>query len=170
MGTMPNFDASTAEVLVFTFKDGLLSPMAHDLKIRVHRFTVEVEGDAVTGTFEADSLKVEGVRKDGVDAQSMMPEVAFSEIEKNINTDVLTTWRHPRIRFKSTLVTETTVEGLLTLCSVSKQITGRRADDATHRVATFDIDQRDFGIRPYTAMLGTLKVKPQVTVQVRIPR
>jgi polyisoprenoid-binding protein YceI len=167
---MLNFDASTAEVLVFTFKDGLLSPMAHDLKIRVHRFTVEVEGDAISATFEADSLKVESVRKDGADAHSLMPDAAFTEIEKNIKGDVLNAWRHPRIRFKSTALTETTVEGTLTLCSVSKPITGRRADDATHHIATFEIDQRDFGIRPYTAMLGTLKVKPLVTVTVRIPR
>ena len=29
------------------------------------------------------------------------------------------------------------------------------------------IDQRDFGIKPYSAMFGTLKVKPEVVVTVR---
>jgi hypothetical protein len=33
-------------------------------------------------------------------------------------------------------------------------------------VAEFRIDQRDFGIKPYSAMLGTLKIKPEVVVRV----
>src|SRR4051812_4209200 len=35
-------DPASAECLVYTFKEGLLSAVAHDLKIRVERFEIEV--------------------------------------------------------------------------------------------------------------------------------
>ena len=35
---MPHYDATTAECLVLTYKEGLLSAVAHDLEIRVARF------------------------------------------------------------------------------------------------------------------------------------
>ena len=38
---VPHFDASSAECLVLTYKEGLLSAVAHDLRIRVTRFDVE---------------------------------------------------------------------------------------------------------------------------------
>jgi hypothetical protein len=31
------------------------------------------------------------------------------------------------------------------------------------------IDQRDFGITPFSAMMGTLKVQPHVDIEVRVP-
>ena len=166
---MPHLDASNAEVLVYTFKDGLLSAVAHDLKIRVEQLDIEVDGDEISATFNADSLKVVCVRKDGADAQSLLPDMAFAEIEKNMHTEVLKAWQHPRVKFKSTSLSDDEVQGTLTLCGVAKPVAGKRADDATHHVANFRSDQRDFGIRPYTAMLVTLKVNPLVKVRARIP-
>ena len=32
---MPKYDENQAECLIYTFKDGLLSKVAHDLKIKV---------------------------------------------------------------------------------------------------------------------------------------
>ena len=57
---MARHDASTAEVLVFTFKEGLLSPLAHDLKLRVTRFSLEVAetSDSVAAEFDPRSLVV----------------------------------------------------------------------------------------------------------------
>ena len=55
---MPRYDASSAKVLVFTFKEGLLSAAAHDLKLEVTKFTVDVEGTSVRAEFDATSLRV----------------------------------------------------------------------------------------------------------------
>jgi len=44
-----NLDASTAECLVFTEKEGLLSGVAHDLKLRVERFRLRIDDDSVDG-------------------------------------------------------------------------------------------------------------------------
>jgi polyisoprenoid-binding protein YceI len=164
------YDASTAQVFIYTFKEGVLSPMAHDLKLTLGRFEIDAEGEVVTATFDATTIKVVTPRKDGRDNPGVLPQLLYGEIEKNAKNDVLETGKHPSVKFRSTLITETDVRGELTLHGKTVAVTGARKDDAAHRVATFRFDQRDFGIKPYSAMLGTLKIKPEVTVEVRLPK
>lgn len=166
---MPRYDASTAEVLVFTFKEGLLSAVAHDLKLRVTSFTVDVDGDRVTADLDAGSLRVVAPMKDGQENPGALPAMMYAEIEKNLVREVLHAAKHPRIRFEATAVTDAEVRGRLTLHGQTKELTCRRRDEGGRRVAEVTFDQRDFGVTPYSAMLGTLKVKPQVTVRASLP-
>jgi polyisoprenoid-binding protein YceI len=163
---MAHLDPSTAEVLVFTFKDGFLSAMAHDLKLRVTRFGIDVEGDRVRAEFDPSSLRVVNAMKDGRDDAGALPGFAHREIEKNIVDDVLEARRYPEIRFEATAITDAQVAGRLTLHGRTKEVIGTRKDAGGKKVAEFRIDQRDFGIKPYSAMLGTLKIKPEVVVRV----
>jgi polyisoprenoid-binding protein YceI len=153
-----------AEAFVYTFKEGILSAVAHDLKIRVERLELDGEDTKVTAWFDASSLRVVTTRKDGADSAGLLPTVMYGEIEKNIRNDVLKSDRFPRITFESTEVTPTEVRGRLTLCGVTRDIRcARQGDRVEHR-----LDVRDFGVKPYTAMLGTLKVKPEVVVEIRL--
>ena len=167
---MSHYDASTAQIFVYTFKEGMLSALAHDLKLKVGRFELDTEGGAVTATFDATTLAVACPRKDGQDNPGGLPQLTYGEIEKNARNDVLEVSRYPSIRFRSTAVTDTEVEGELTLHGNTRAVHGVRKDDAQSRVAEFRFDQRDFGIKPYSAMFGTLKIKPEVVVEVRLPR
>ncbi|MEZ4248058.1 MAG: hypothetical protein R3B99_07445 [Polyangiales bacterium] len=47
---MSTFDATRAECSVFTYKDGLLSKIAHDLRVKVERFEVKVDGAERNGS------------------------------------------------------------------------------------------------------------------------
>ncbi|HEX8950991.1 MAG TPA: hypothetical protein VF945_04050, partial [Polyangia bacterium] len=91
-------DASTAECLVYTFREGLLSAVGHDLCLRVERFTVEVTGDPsapeILGRFDAASLRVTGDVAPG-DAR---------KIEQHAADDVLAARRFPTIELRSTRV------------------------------------------------------------------
>jgi polyisoprenoid-binding protein YceI len=147
---------------VFTFKDGLLSPLAHDLKIRVEKVELELQANSVRAVFDASSLRVAEAGN--------LPRNFYSDIERNIRDDVLKAKRFPSIRFESTEVNEHEVVGKLTLCEVTREIRCARKDDATHHAVEARLDQRDFSIKPYTAMLGTLKVKPEVIVTVRVAK
>lgn len=162
---MARYDASSAEILVFTFKEGLLSAVAHDLKLKATKFTLEVEGDTAKLELDAASLKVVSPLKDGRDNPSAIPQLLWSEIEKNMNGEVLESKRHPRIEFVTTRVTQTEVEGRLTLHGQTHEVVGTRSG----RSAEFRFAQRRFGIKPFSAMLGTLKVKDEVRVRVTIP-
>lgn len=165
---MARFDASTAEVLVFTFKEGLLSAVAHDLKLRVGRFTIEEDGGRLTGTFDVASLQVVCAVKQGADDPAALSSANRAEIEKTIVHEVLDARRHPQVRYEASQVSAQRVEGQLTLRGVTRPLPGVRRDEGGRRVAEFELDQRDFGIKPYSAMLGALKLKPEVQVRVSL--
>lgn len=46
--TPERFDAGSADRLVFTGRAGLLSAIAHDLKLRVGRFEIKVGADSAS--------------------------------------------------------------------------------------------------------------------------
>lgn len=163
---MPRYDASQAEVLVFTFKEGLLSAMAHDLKLRATVLELDATDTQVTVKVDASSLRVVSPMKDGAEHAGALPKALYGEIEKNAAADVLDAKRHPTITFESTAITDTQVTGKLTLHGVTRELSGKRT---AKNAASFTFDQRDFGIKPYSAMLGTLKVKPEVVVKVTLP-
>jgi len=168
---MAHHDASTAEVLVFTFKEGLLSAVAHDLKLRATRFTLELTDDRALLELEAGSLGVQTAMQHGVEAPAALPAFAKAEIEKNLGSDeVLAVKRYPTVKFESTRITDTEVEGALTLHGVTTSVRGARRDQAHTWVAEFRIDQRDFAMKPYSAMLGTLRLRPEVVVRVSAPK
>lgn len=162
---MARYDSSSAEILVFTFKEGLLSAVAHDLKLKATKFTLEVEGDSAKLELEAGSLRVVSAMKDGVAQPSAIPFSKFAEVEKNAFSDVLEVKRYPLISFTTTIVTDTAVVGKLTLHGQTHEVRGRRSG----QTAEFQLDQRTFGIKPFSAMLGALKVKPELTVKVKLP-
>lgn len=172
----PRFDQDSADVLVFTFKEGLLSAVAHDLKIRVTRFSIDVDPatNAITATFDPASLKVVCAMKSGQEAHGALSESDRRKIEGNIRDDVLQSKRYPEIRFASTGVEESDgtgyrVRGQLTLHGRTRDVAFESRSDGEGQVAEVRIHQPDFGIEPYSAMLGTLKIKPDVLVRVALP-
>jgi len=162
---MPTYDASNAECRVFTYKEGLLSAVAHDLEIDVARFEVQVADDAsITASFDPTSLRVVDPIVGGRRSPDALGAKDRAKIEANIRSTVLHPERHPTIRFESTEVTETSIRGRLELHGRSRPITLRRSGDE----AEVTLDQADFGIKPFTAMLGTMKIKPEVRVRLRL--
>ena len=172
---MASFDAGNAECFVFTYKEGMLSALAHDLKHRVTAFSVNVDGGsrAIEATFDASSLVVESVMKDGVPTSSILKESHRAEIQRNVVKDVLHAKRYPEIRFRSTRVEPAengyTIVGLLSLHGVDREIEAHARRQGGRLVAEVEICQPDFGIKPYRAMMGTLKIKPILKVFLSVP-
>lgn len=161
---MARYDATNAKVFVFTFKDGLLSAMAHDLKLELTRFTIDLDETSARGEFDMSSIKVITPMKEGAEHPSLLPTALYGEIEKNARNDVLNAKKYPQVPFVSTVVNATEVIGQLTLAGTLRTVRGTR----TGTTAEFKLDVRDFGIKPFSAMLGALKVKPEVVVKVEL--
>jgi hypothetical protein len=170
---MPTFDAKNAQCHVFTEKEGLLSAMAHDLQIAVTEFTVNADEKSISATFNSSSFKVMNAMKDG------QPTTALSdkdkkEIEGNIVKDVLGAGKNPEIKFVSTSVSKNgesaTIAGNLTLNGTTKAIQVAAKVQGGSFVAEVPIHQPDFGIKPYSAMMGTLKIKPALKVRITLPK
>jgi hypothetical protein len=168
------YEAGQAECWIFTFKEGLLSAVAHDLKLRVTKLAVVVDGESgVEATFDAGSLVVATPREDGRDAPGLLSGPDKRTIEGNIRADVLEAHDFPEIRFASTRVARENegwrVEGKLTLHGRTRSIAFTTRAEGGKQVAEITLHQPDFGIRPYRAMLGTLRIAPDVRVRVEVP-
>jgi polyisoprenoid-binding protein YceI len=163
---------------VFTFKEGLLAAAGHDLRLRVTRFSVEIDEEAprVAATFDAASLRVDGHVVDGRLVSEGGPSVAERrEIEERAAREVLRTQHWPEVRFTSTSVERTgkgalRVVGRLALCGQERELAATVREEPGRYVAEVRLDQRDFGIRPFSAMLGALRIKPHVLVRLTVPR
>ncbi|MBK8254466.1 MAG: YceI family protein [Polyangiaceae bacterium] len=173
----PRYTQDNADVLVFTYKEGLLSAVAHDLKIRVTRFSIHIDDEthAISATFDPSSLQVVSAMKDGQEAHSTLSQSDKHKIEENIVNDVLHPKKHPQIQFKSTKVAEDEggtgyhVTGQLSLHGKTKEVTFTSRTDGEGQVAEIKLHQPDFGISPYSALLGTLKIKADVKVTIALP-
>lgn len=176
---MPRFDATSAECHVFTFKEGVLSAVAHDLRIRVERFTIDVDEEAgpIEARFHADSLRVDCAMKDGREAPDTLRDGQKRDIEANIVDAVLHPRKHPEIVFRSTKVEgkiegkvdERRIEGTLSLHGVTRPIHAVARRQAGRWITEVELHQPDFGIKPYSAMLGALKIRATVRVRVSVP-
>jgi hypothetical protein len=172
---VPHFDQNSAECFVFTYKEGLLSVVAHDLQIRVTRFEVDVDDatHAIAARFDARSLAVVAAVRDGVPSPGTLGDADKRKIEQSIVDDVLGAKRHPEVRFTSTAVAPEgdgfCVVGELALHGHTRPLTLHARRHGERLAVEASLHQPDFGIRPYSAMLGTLKVKPDVTVRCEVP-
>lgn len=170
---MSRFDASVADCHIFTFKDGLLSAVAHDLKLRVGRFEVLVQPDpiSVSARFEVASLEVVCAVKEGHDDVNTLSSRDHDKIRQTMLEEVLESRRFPEVLFRSTRVESRgagyEVQGQLKLKGVERAITGQVKPELEGWLVEVSLHQPDFGIKPYSAMLGTLKVKPELRVRLR---
>ncbi len=172
---MDPFDPQPATCHVFTYRDGLLSAVGHDLKIRVGRFTVDVDPDAsqVEARFDAASLHVVNAVEGQVERPDTPSAADKEKIRSEIRDQVLETKRYPEIHFLSTRITRVgdgyDVTGELNLHGHQKEIRFTTRKNGAHQVAEVSLHQPDFGIKPYRALLGALKVRPDVLVRVEVP-
>ena len=160
---------------MFTYKEGLLSVVAHDLKIRVAAFTITVDETtrAIEARFDATSLRVVSAMQDGKESRGTLSAANKKEIEGNIVRDVLAAAEYPEIRFVSKRVEPRgdgyLVTGTLALHGKQRALQVTVRQDGERYVAEARVHQPDFGIRPYSALFGTLKVQADVTVRVTVP-
>jgi YceI-like domain len=172
---MTTYDARTAQCLVYSYKDGFLSKIAHDLKHRVTRFTLYVDprSRSVAAEIDARSLKVECVMKEGVETVNGLSIEDKRKIEEQIATDVLRADAHPIIRFRSTSVVEAPdglhIDGELCLNDHTRQVSTHARKVLGQYVAELTIHQPSFGIKPFSTMMGSLKIKPDVVVRLMVP-
>lgn len=166
---MPVLGPDRAQIRVFTYKEGLLSTVAHDLQLAARRFQITVEGATVRAEIDPASLEVVSAMKAGALDPGTLKDKDKAEIAGNLRDDVLHVSRHPSIRFESTALDATTLRGRLTLHGATREIALSLQDSPGRRRAEVKLDQRDFGIKPYSALLGALKVQPVVKVEIELP-
>lgn len=156
---------TTGTFHVFTFKDGLLARLAHDLRLRVDRWEVEVEGEAVTARCWTSSLWPEGAMSGGRLDEGSLSDGDREKIRENITEKILSAGRYPEIVFRGQAPEgSATVKGELTLAgrSAPLEIPLRREGGVVRGEVTL-VPSR-WGIEPYKAMGGAIKLQDKVRI------
>lgn len=172
--TARTYTAENGDCRIYTYKEGMLAAVAHDLQLRVTRFELEVDEAAgrIEGTFEPASIRVVCAMRDGREAPELLASSNFSKIEANLRDDVLRVQRYRTIRFRSTKVEQVPeghrIAGTLELHGATRPIQALARREGTGWTTRVVLHQPDFGIKPYSAMLGTLRVRPDVTVELTL--
>lgn len=170
---MARYDAATASCDIYSFKEGLLSAVAHDLRLRAGGLVIEVSPEGqVVATVDARTIRVEAHMKNG--KETGRPSAADSrEIEVNLRDKVLDVGRYPEIVFRSTAqVTRPsgrTFTGTLSLHGQVRPLTVTTEITAAGETAILTIDHTEFGILQFRALLGSLRVQTTVRVVVHVP-
>jgi polyisoprenoid-binding protein YceI len=164
------FGPRSGRLLVRTGRTGLGRRAGHDLTIEATRWegTADVGPDpaasSVTLSLDADSLEV----REGSGGVMPLTDGDRAEIQRNIRNKVLRTDRHPKITFRSTRVAGTpedlSVDGDLTIMGVTRPVTVRAAVEGGRLRGGTTIAQTTWGIKPYSALLGTLKLADEVEI------
>jgi hypothetical protein len=171
---MPELDPSRSECFVSIYREGVLAPLGHDLKLRVADFTIRVDGEtSVQAEFRADSLRVLGALKNGRVAQDEPSSSDKQAIEATIRREILESGKYPAISFRSTSIHKDGsgygVQGRLELHGTTRDVQFTVELHGGRASARVLLLQPDFGITPYRAFLGALRVKPEVLVEVSVP-
>jgi len=156
---------------VFTFKDGVLSAVAHDLRIRVERFDITLAGDQVRAEIDLRSLHVDGPIEDGVLQEKKYDAGKRADVEKAMHGDVLHTEKNPKAIFTGVAAPSAAgfdVSGELELGGTTAPLSfAVGAEGATYR-AEFELQPSRWRISQYKALLGAIKLKDMIRIQLAL--
>ncbi len=158
-------------ISVFTFKDGILARAAHDLALRMERFEITLDGDHVTAVLPLDALEVIGPVEGGVVRTDRYDAAQRAEVEQTMHGEVLHSTRHPMARFGGRAVADGAgfhVDGQLELCGRTTTLSFDVRRDGDLYRARFEIAPSRWGISPYKALLGAIKLKDAVRIELAL--
>jgi len=173
------FGSSTGRLLIKTSRAGLGRRAGHDLTIEATRWSGEAmvavgnpDRSSVSVTVEAGSLEV----REGTGGLKALTDNDRAEIKRTLEGKALLhTAEHPTISFRSTRITGTPqsyeITGELTIKGRTHPATvhGKGNDDRLLR-GWATVTQSTWGIKPYTAFLGALRLADEIMVELEVSR
>jgi len=163
------FGPDNATLTVQTRRSGAAAKAGHDLLLLVTRWEgeLEIDGEPVAAWLTADSTSLRVQKGEG----GMMPlgDDDKANIHQTIDDEVL---KRQDIGFRSTRVAGTAaglrVEGDLTLAGATQPIAfDLLLGDDGSLTATAVVTQTRWGMKPYSALFGTLKVLDEVEISLQ---
>jgi polyisoprenoid-binding protein YceI len=163
---------ANGQLILKTGRTGLGRRAGHDLTIEVTQWEATATVDpadpaasSVTVTVDVDSFAI----REGTGGVKPLTDGDRAEIKRTLQREILHTERHPSITFQSTQVTGTpesfAIEGELTIVDQTRQVTVRgSAGDGDRLRGGATVVQSQFGIKPYSAFFGALKLADEVEI------
>lgn len=154
---------------VFTFKDGALARVAHDLRLRMESFSIEFDGAQVRAEFDLRSLLVDGPIQNGQLDSSVYDAAKRAEIETILRRDILQTRQHPLATFTGIAEPrgmDLKVRGELCLRGNSAPLSFDVKQEGDLYRCELTLQPSRWGVSPYKALLGAIRLKDFLRVEV----
>jgi hypothetical protein len=156
---------------VFTFKEGLLARAAHDLHLRIDSVTATLDGDQVRAEISLLDLHLLGPVEGGVTYPERYDAGRRAEVETTMRDRILHLHDHPTATFHGRATAREggfVVEGTLHLAGARAPLSFPvRSESAVHR-ASFEIAPSDWGVAPYRALMGAIRLADRVRLEVAL--
>jgi len=162
----------SGSIHVFTFKRGLLSRAAHDLRLSVQHYTLHRQGEAVEASFDPLSLQVDGTMKRGRLAPGGLSPKDKGEVLDNTRSQVLQSHRYPKIRFDGRAVQKgalIAVAGTLELVGQRRPVTFTLRQVGGRVQGELELQPSRWGIKPFKALMGAIALDDRVVVAFDLP-
>lgn len=160
------FGPDNASLTVETGRSGAAAKAGHDLTIDVTSWSATLEvGDSSSLELGADSTSLHV--REGKGGMQALKDDDKEDIRKTIDKDVL---KKKDISFKSSSCEPAgdaiKVSGELEMAGKSKPVTFELNESGGTITGSATLKQSDWGIKPYSALFGALKVNDEVNVVV----
>jgi len=156
-----NIGPSNGSLTVKTGKEGAAAKMGHDLVIAVNSWDATIEGgDSPSIKLTADPSSLEVVEGSG--GAKPLSDKDKGDIKKSIDKKVLGS---SQISFTSSEVSDSAAKGDLSIAGKSSSVNVPLKVNGGTISGSITLSQSEFGIKQFSAMMGALKVKDQVTVE-----
>ena len=161
------------QVQIFVQREGLLARLGHDLQLSARQFEIRLQDNLVRGRFASDMLRVDGVIHRGRLDQSVLSNAEKTQIEQTVRDDILQSGKYPQILFEGTVQGQgpggRRVEGRLHMVGSEQAIAATVHEDGGIARAEVVLTPSSWGIAPYRAMAGALRIKDRVQVVIAVP-
>ncbi len=149
--------------------------LAHDLILTASRWhgTMNVDADnpeasSAEVTIDARSLEI----VEAVGGMKSLSDKDRRDIAKNIDDKVLETGKFGELKFASTSVSGSApnfnAAGNMTIKGTTRPVNVALNVNGTQVVGKTSISQKDFGIKPFSAMMGAIKLRDDVDFELTV--
>lgn len=170
-GTYP-IGPNDGNLTIRTQKAGVGAKLAHNLVLEAKSWSGTITFDAENPAASNAEVSVQPASLEVIDFSGGVKPLSDGdrkEIAKNINDKALQTKKYPDITFRTTSIAGSgsayTVAGELTITGQTKPASLDVSIDGTQVVVKGRVVQTDFGVKPYSAMLGALKIDDAVEIE-----
>ena len=149
--------------------------LAHDLILTPTQWSGTMNVDAENPSASSATLTIDARSIEIVEAVGGMKGLSDKDrrdIAKNIDDKVLETGKHPQLTFESTSVSGSepnfNAAGNMTIRGTTRPVNVVINVNGTTVTAKASISQKDFGIKPFSAMMGAIKLRDDVDFELTV--
>ena len=170
--TPMTLDASTARLTLSTGVEGKASRLGHDLVLVLEDWSAAAELDGQTPTAATLTARVASLRvESGTGGAKPLSDKDRQTIRENA-LEALKADVHPNVTFTSNEITQVAggfaLAGTLSIAGTSRPVVVdlRVAPEGASvtMAARVPVVQTEYGVKPYSAMLGALRLRDEVEV------